>query len=88
MIEAGQISIGNKTMRFKYFPKGNRPERGYALVFGLHGGGKCCVDKEIEVRYMTTSKTQKNNNNSNEKEQSNLQNIMERGGQGVEDKIA
>lgn len=28
-------------MKFQYFRKGGRPDGGYTLVIGLHGGGNC-----------------------------------------------
>jgi hypothetical protein len=28
-------------MRFKYFIHGQKPENGFRLIFGLHGGGGC-----------------------------------------------
>lgn len=41
MIQLGSITLRDKTLRFKYFLIGDRPRDGYALVFGLHGGGGC-----------------------------------------------
>ena len=41
MLQSGSITCGDKTMKFKYFPRGSNPDKGYALVFGLHGGGGC-----------------------------------------------
>ena len=41
MVESGQIQIGDKCMRLKYFTFGSRPPKGYTLLFGLHGGGGC-----------------------------------------------
>lgn len=38
------VTLNDKTMRFKYFVKGARPQGGYTLIFGLHGGGNCATD--------------------------------------------
>lgn len=44
MLESGKLTINGRTMEFVYKPKGNRPNNGYALIFGLHGGGGCPKD--------------------------------------------
>lgn len=41
MIKQGNITLQDKTMHFQYNMIGPRPEKGYALIFGLHGGGGC-----------------------------------------------
>ena len=43
-IESKAITIGDKTMRFQYFTRGKKPQGGYTLIFGLHGGGGCPAD--------------------------------------------
>jgi hypothetical protein len=44
MIEEGCITIGDKTMRLRYFIKGTQPANGYSLLFGMHGGGGCASE--------------------------------------------
>ncbi len=44
LLKEESVTIGNKTLRFKYFTKGARPEGGYILIFGLHGGGGCTTE--------------------------------------------
>lgn len=41
ILESGSLTIGDKTMRFQYFVKGDQPQGGYTLFFGFHGGGDC-----------------------------------------------
>ena len=41
MVEEGKITLDGKTMKVSYFKKGERPQTGYSLIFGLHGGGGC-----------------------------------------------
>ena len=44
MLNEGSLTIFDKTMRFQYFKKNARPENGYTLVIGLHGGGNCATE--------------------------------------------
>lgn len=39
MLQSGQLVINNRTMNFVYKTKGSRPNNGYTLIFGFHGGG-------------------------------------------------
>lgn len=41
ILKSGNLSINNKTMKFTYQTNGPKPPNGYALIFGLHGGGGC-----------------------------------------------
>jgi len=41
MINERSITLGDKTMNFQYFTKGEKPLGGYTLIFGFHGGGGC-----------------------------------------------
>ena len=41
MLKQGNITLKDKTLKFQYFTRGNRPINGYSLIFGLHGGGGC-----------------------------------------------
>lgn len=41
MLQSGQLTIANRTWKFEYKTKGARPQNGYMLVFGFHGGGGC-----------------------------------------------
>jgi predicted peptidase len=44
MLKSGQLTLNNRTMKFTYQTKGERPPNGYTLVFGFHGGGGCPVN--------------------------------------------
>lgn len=41
MLNSGTLTINGKTIQFVYKLKGNRPPKGYTLIFGFHGGGGC-----------------------------------------------
>ena len=40
-VKDGVLTLGDKTLKFRYFMKGDRPKNGYSLLFGMHGGGGC-----------------------------------------------
>jgi hypothetical protein len=39
MLQSGKLNINGRTMIFQYKMKGKRPNNGYTLIFGFHGGG-------------------------------------------------
>lgn len=41
MLQSGQLTRNNRTMKFHYIIKGPKPTDGYPLIFGFHGGGNC-----------------------------------------------
>lgn len=43
MLNSGSLTLGNRTMKFTYKQKGQRPPKGYLLIFGFHGGGGCAA---------------------------------------------
>lgn len=43
MLNSGSLTLGNRTMKFTYKQKGQRPSKGYLLIFGFHGGGGCAA---------------------------------------------
>ena len=42
-VKNGMLTLGDKTLKFRYFMKGDRPKNGYTLLFGMHGGGGCAA---------------------------------------------
>jgi len=41
VLEDGELTMGGYTMKFCYRIIGSIPQRGFPLIFGLHGGGGC-----------------------------------------------
>lgn len=44
VLNDGQLTIDGHTMKFCYNIKGDKPNEGFPLIIGLHGGGGCCVE--------------------------------------------
>ena len=44
MLQSGTLKIKDRTMNFCYNIKGSPPPAGFALIFGLHGGGGCAPE--------------------------------------------
>ena len=41
VLEDGELTMWGNTMKFCYRKIGSKPQRGFPLIFGLHGGGGC-----------------------------------------------
>lgn len=39
MLKSGTLKLNNRTMKFVYSIIGDKPQQGYNLIFGFHGGG-------------------------------------------------